>query len=69
MVREARSICASGQLGHIRKVAVEYFQGWMTRPVENTGHKQAAWRADPAFNGPAAALAILAPTPFTWWNM
>ena len=51
MVREARALCASGQLGQIRKVAVEYFQGWMTKTVENTGNKQAAWRADPAQNG------------------
>jgi predicted dehydrogenase len=51
MVREARALCASGKLGKIRKVAVEYFQGWMTKDVENSGHKQAAWRADPAQNG------------------
>ncbi len=56
MVREARAICASGQLGKIRKVAVEYLQGWMTRPVEATGNKQAAWRADPAFNGPGGCI-------------
>jgi predicted dehydrogenase len=56
MVREARSICASGQLGKIRKVAVEYLQGWMTKPVETTGSKQAAWRADPAFNGPGGCI-------------
>jgi predicted dehydrogenase len=51
MVREARDLCASGRLGAIRKVAVEYFQGWMSQPVERTGHKQAEWRADPVFNG------------------
>ncbi|MFI4890182.1 MAG: Gfo/Idh/MocA family protein [Steroidobacterales bacterium] len=51
MVREARALCASGKLGAVRKVAVEYFQGWMSQPVERTGHKQAQWRADPAFNG------------------
>jgi predicted dehydrogenase len=56
MVREARDICASGQLGRIRKVAVEYLQGWMTKPLETTGHKQAAWRADPAFNGPGGCI-------------
>jgi predicted dehydrogenase len=56
LVREARSICASGKLGTIRKVAVEYFQGWMTKPVEATGHKQAAWRADPAQNGPGGCI-------------
>ena len=56
MVREARAICASGKLGAIRKVAVEYFQGWMTRAVETTGHKQASWRADPAQNGLGGAI-------------
>jgi predicted dehydrogenase len=56
MVREARSICASGKLGKIRKVQVEYLQGWMTKPLETTGHKQAAWRADPAFNGPGGCI-------------
>src|ERR1700684_3365925 len=40
MVREARAICAEGKLGKIRKVAVEYFQGWLSRPIETTGHKQ-----------------------------
>lgn len=56
MVREARAICAGGKLGKIRKVAVEYFQGWMSKPIEATGHKQAAWRADPAQNGMGGAI-------------
>ena len=56
LVREARHLCASGNLGKIRKVAVEYFQGWMSKPIENTGHKQAAWRADPAQNGQGGAI-------------
>lgn len=56
MVREARALCASGELGAIRKVAVEYFQGWLSEPVERTGHKQAAWRTDPARNGPGGAI-------------
>lgn len=51
MVREARALCASGRLGAVRKVAVEYLQGWLSQPVERSGHKQATWRADPAFNG------------------
>ena len=51
MVREARAMCAAGKLGAIRKVAVEYFQGWLSGPIETTGHKQAAWRADPAQSG------------------
>jgi predicted dehydrogenase len=56
MVREARAICASGQLGKIRKVAMEYFQGWMSTQVETTGNKQAGWRADPALNGPGGCI-------------
>jgi len=56
MVREARAFCASGKLGKIRKVQVEYLQGWMTKPIETTGHKQASWRADPAFNGPGGCI-------------
>ena len=46
----------SGKLGEIRKVAVEYLQGWMSKPIETTGQKQAAWRADPALNGPGGCI-------------
>jgi predicted dehydrogenase len=56
LVREARAICASGQLGQIRKVAVEYLQGWLSQPIETTGQKQAAWRSDPALNGPGGCI-------------
>jgi predicted dehydrogenase len=56
MVREARQICAEGRLGKIRKVAVEYFQGWLSRPIETSGHKQAEWRTDPARSGPGGAI-------------
>ncbi len=56
LVREARAMCSSGQLGPIRKVAVEYFQGWLSRPIETTGHKQAAWRSDPAQSGPGGCI-------------
>jgi predicted dehydrogenase len=56
LVREARALCASGKLGPIRKVAVEYLQGWLSRPLETTGHKQAAWRSDPAQNGPGGCI-------------
>ena len=56
LVREARSICQSGQLGKIRKVAVEYLQGWLSKPLETTGQKQAAWRSDPALNGPGGCI-------------
>ncbi len=56
MVREARAMCAAGKLGAIRKVAVEYFQGWLSRRLETTGHKQAVWRSDPARSGPGGAI-------------
>jgi predicted dehydrogenase len=56
MVREARAMCAAGKLGAIRKVAVEYFQGWLSRSIETTGHKQAEWRADPERSGPGGAI-------------
>jgi predicted dehydrogenase len=56
LVREARAICHSGQLGKIRKVAVEYLQGWLSGPLETTGQKQAAWRCDPVLNGPGGCI-------------
>jgi len=56
MVREARAMCAAGRLGKIRKVAVEYFQGWLSGPLEMTGHKQAEWRTDPARSGAGGAI-------------
>jgi predicted dehydrogenase len=51
MVREAREIVRRGELGAVRKIVVEYPQGWLSRPVEREGSKQAAWRADPAQAG------------------
>jgi predicted dehydrogenase len=56
MVREARAMCAEGKLGKIRKVAVEYFQGWLSRPIEASGQKQAGWRTDPSRSGPGGAI-------------
>jgi predicted dehydrogenase len=51
LVREARGICARGELGSIRKVVVEYSQGWLSEAIEATRQKQAAWRSDPAQAG------------------
>jgi predicted dehydrogenase len=56
LVREAREICASGQLGQIRKIAVEYLQGWLSQPIETSGQKQAAWRSDPRQSGPGGCI-------------
>jgi len=56
LVREARALCASGKLGAIRKIAVEYLQGWLSQPIEKAGQKQAAWRVDPALSGPGGCI-------------
>jgi len=56
MVRQARAMVASGELGRLRVVQVEYAQDWLTVPLEETGQKQAAWRTDPAQSGPAGCL-------------
>ena len=56
LVREARALCAANALGAIRKVAVEYLQGWLSAPLEASGQKQAAWRSDPALNGPGGCI-------------
>jgi predicted dehydrogenase len=51
LVRQARQMVASGALGTIRVVQVEYPQDWLTSALEGTGQKQAAWRNDPARSG------------------
>lgn len=57
MVKQARHMVQEGLLGEIRKVVVEYNQGWLATRLEDTGHKQAAWRTDPAISGPGGAMA------------
>ena len=54
LVKEARALVESGRLGPLRKVVVEYSQGWLATPVEQTGSKQAAWRTDPKLAGAGA---------------
>ena len=56
MVREARELVRSGAIGELRKVIVEYHQGWLATKIEQSGHKQAAWRTDPALAGVAGAI-------------
>jgi len=56
MVKEARQLVAAGALGAIRKVYVEYPQGWLSGFEEGTANKQAAWRTDPARSGAAGAM-------------
>lgn len=56
LVRDARALCAAGELGKIRKIAVEYLQGWLTNPIEHSGQKQASWRSDPAQSGAGGCI-------------
>ncbi len=56
MVKQARAMVQRGELGKIRKVVVEYSQGWLSTPLEATGHKQASWRLDPKRSGMAGAM-------------
>jgi predicted dehydrogenase len=51
MVRQARDMVVSGELGRIRLVQAEYPQDWLTTRLEGEGQKQAAWRTDPARSG------------------
>jgi len=56
MVKQARHMVREGLLGEIRKVIVEYSQGWLASRLEETGAKQAEWRTDPARSGIAGAI-------------
>lgn len=56
MIRQARAMVASGALGPLRLVQVEYAQDWLTEPLEASGQKQAAWRTDPKQSGAGGAI-------------
>ena len=56
MVRQARAMVRAGEIGEIRKVIVEYSQGWLATALEAGGNKQAGWRTDPAKSGAAGAI-------------
>jgi predicted dehydrogenase len=56
MVKQARNMVQSGALGKIRKIYVEYPQGWLSKLSEREGNAQAAWRTDPKRSGKAGAM-------------
>ncbi|MCJ8210947.1 Gfo/Idh/MocA family oxidoreductase [Mucilaginibacter sp. RS28] len=56
MVKEAKQLVKSGKLGKIRKVYVEYPQGWLSTFLEGEDNKQASWRTDPGKSGIAGAM-------------
>ena len=56
LVKEARDMVAKGKIGKVRKVVVEYPQGWLATKLEDTGQKQAEWRNDPKRTGAANCM-------------
>ena len=56
MVKQAKAMCAEGALGKIRKIWVEYPQGWLSKLSEREGNAQAAWRTDPTKSGKSGAM-------------
>ena len=56
MVKEARDLVSAGELGEIRRVVVEYPQGWLATRLESEGVKQAVWRTDPNVAGASSCM-------------
>ena len=56
MVKQARGMVKEGAFGNIRKIYVEYPQGWLSKLSEKEGNAQAAWRTDPKKSGKAGAM-------------
>jgi predicted dehydrogenase len=55
MIREARARIAAGAIGRVRKIMVDYPQGWLSAAIEDS-NVQASWRADPARSGIGGAI-------------
>ncbi len=56
LIRHARELFRTGEMGQVRKVIVEYLQDFLMVPHEKLGQKQAAWRVDPAQSGAGGTL-------------
>lgn len=56
MVKQARDLVRSGAMGTVRKVVVEYPQGWLSTALERAGSRQAEWRTDPRRSGLAGCM-------------
>jgi len=59
MVKKARKMIQNGSIGNVRRVVVEYPQGWLATRKETAGQKQAGWRTDPRRAGISGAIADL----------
>jgi predicted dehydrogenase len=56
MVKQARSMVQEDKLGKLRKIIVEYPQGWLSRLTEREGNAQASWRTDPKKSGESGCM-------------
>lgn len=56
MIKQAKDMLRRNELGIIRKVFVEYPQGWLSQPIEQEGSVQAQWRTDPSRSGKAGCM-------------
>jgi predicted dehydrogenase len=56
MVKQARQMVKEAAFGKVRKIYVEYPQGWLSKLSEREGNSQAAWRTDPSKSGKAGAM-------------
>jgi predicted dehydrogenase len=59
LMREARQMILSGDLGEIQAIRSTYLQGWLRSRIENSGQKQASWRTDPMKSGAAGSFGDL----------
>lgn len=56
MIKEARHLVQGGAFGDVRRINIEYIQGWLATAEETGGNKQAEWRTDPARSGAAGCM-------------
>jgi predicted dehydrogenase len=56
LVKQAKQMVKEGRFGNIRKVWVEYPQGWLSKLTEREGNAQAAWRTDPKRSGKSGCM-------------
>lgn len=56
MVKQARELVRGGELGEILKIVAEYPQGWLGKPIDAEGQKQASWRTNPEEAGASSCL-------------
>lgn len=56
MVKQARAMCQAGALGKVRKIVVEYPQGWLVGRPELSGQKQASWRTNASISGLSCSM-------------